>query len=119
MYPSRTSIELKEGVVCYLRITPALYGVATMRGIDLNAKDENPLRKYVKVAYCAAINDWEIERVDNPTIGVFPFKYSDFEDWAWADTKRLYELVDFILLATTGKGMKHYTDEEVKKKSRK
>jgi len=98
-----------------LHITPALYGVAQARNINLTGKEGNALRTYIKIAYCAAINEWEIRQVDEPDLGDFPYKYEDFEEWAWADMPRFTRLIDDILKATTGKGIRDYTNEKKKR----
>lgn len=105
MERTRTSIELREGVTVEILVTPALYGVAKRRGIDLTA-DVNAgdvYGSYVKTLYCAAISAWEVAAVDDPKLGEFPYKYSDFHEWAWADAKRLARMVAFIYEALTGK----------------
>lgn len=109
-------MEIKEGVVCTLRVTPALYGVASSRGIDLQSAGDNPLRTYVKMMYCSAINDWEIRQVDDPSLGDFPLSYSDFDDWAFAHQEEFIKVIDFMLLACTGKGIKDYQHEKKKRK---
>ena len=116
MERTRTSIELKEGVAVEILVTPALYGVAKRRGIDLTA-DVNAgdvYASYVKTLYCAAISAWEVAAVDDPKMGDFPYKYADFTDWAWADAARLTRIVAFIYEALTGKRFEDIGKEEQK-----
>lgn len=121
MERTRTSIELKEGVTVEILVTPALYSVAKRRGIDLvgdvNAGDV--YGSYVKMMYCGAISAWEVEAVDNPEKGEFPYKFSDFHEWAWADTKRLAGTIAFMYEAMTGKRMSDLAGDIKKKRSRK
>lgn len=121
MERTRTSIELREGVAVEILVTPALYGVAKRRGMDL-AADANAgdvYGSYVKMLYCAAIAAWEVAAVDDPKLGEFPYKYGDFYEWAWADTKRLAKMVAFIYEALTGKRFEDIGKEEEPKGSKK
>lgn len=116
----RTSIELREGVTVEILVTPALYSVAKRRGIDLvsdvNAGDV--YGSYVKMLYVAAINAWEVAAVDDPKMGEFPYKFSDFHSWAWEDNDRLTKMVAFLYEALTGKPLSATTVADVKKNER-
>lgn len=105
-----------------LLVTPALYGVAAKRSIDLAvdamAGNQGVLVSYIKMAYCAAVNAWEVAAVDDPDVGECPYKYADFDAWAWADTERLGDLIAFMYEAMTGKSLKGALAEEVKKRGR-
>ena len=121
----RTTIELGEGVRVEILVTPALYRIAKQRGIslvdDANAGDADPYTSYIKILYCAAINAWEVAAVDDPTMGEFPHKYAEFDEWAWSDKARLGRMINFIYEALTGKTLKDTLKEgveEVKKKSK-
>lgn len=116
----RTQIEIREGVMVDILVTPALYRVAQRRGIDLGPGDStDPFTPYIKMAYCAAINAWEVDAVDNPGKGELPYKYADFDEWAWSDKARLAELIGFMYEAITGKVLKEEVADEVKKKTKK
>ena len=122
-------IELRQGERVRALLTPALYGVASRKGIDLTAeingasKDVTAMaRAYAKMAYCAAINQWEVERVDNPSAPDFAYSFSDFDTWSWENQKDLLGFIDAVLLAFTGKGLseqKEAAGEGLKKKTRK
>lgn len=97
-------------------LTPALYGEAAKRDIDLSkgmqAKDTATLtRAYAQAAYFACVNEWEVRRVDEPSIGDFPHTFAEFDDWAWTDGKGLAQFIDALLLAFTGKTLKDYAKE--------
>lgn len=113
----RKNIELREGVKVEILVTPALYRVAQSRGIDLSqsGSDKDPFTPYIKMLYCAAINAWEVEAIDDPDKGEFPYKYRDFDDWAWTDTERLGKAIEFMYQAITGKPLQKGI-EDVKKK---
>lgn len=101
----QTTIDLREGVTVSILVTPALYGVAKRRGIDLvaDANAGDTYASYVKIIYCAAINAWEVAAVDDPKRGEFPYTFADFHTWAWADRDRLTKMVAFCYEAMTGK----------------
>lgn len=110
-------IHLREGVTARLLLTPALYGVAKERGIDLytsGTQDKTSwvVDLYAKMAYCAAISAWEVESVDDPGKGEFPFNFEDFTIWAWENPKEFGTTIDAILLALTGKRARDYVREE-------
>ena len=117
MTVKQTDITLKQGVRVRLLLTPALYGVGKARGIDLttvmrDASDSTGMiRSYAKLAYCAAINQWEVEAVDNPDKGAFPYTFADFDGWSWEQQDEVREFINAVLLAFTGKGLKDYAKE--------
>ena len=124
-------IHLQEGVKAKLLLTPALYGVAKERGINLfppevTAQDQTSrvFELYGKIAYCAAISAWEVDAVDDPDKGPFPWTYEDFSLWAWDNQKEFGQTVNAILEALTGKSARAYLREEAaaaaeKKKTKK
>lgn len=123
---TQSVIHLKEGVTVTLLLTPALYGVAKERGIDLfkdvlKAKEAgNDIRvthtidAYSRIAYCAAIAWWEVAGVDHPDQGEFPYSYADFNTWAWANPKEFFKIIQEILVALTGKTAAEYLAESKK-----
>lgn len=122
MTPTRYKITLGEGVGVNVLLTPALYGVARSRGIDLALADGRDAtavtRTYAKIAYCGALNAWEVDAVDDPDKGAFPYRYEDFDTWAWSSPDALTSFIDAVLVAFTGKGLKATAAEAVKKKTR-
>lgn len=133
----RTTIVLRDGVQAELLCTPALYGVALKRGIDLtieepdipeDASDMEKARKYAsacavnevyaKMLYCAAINAWEVENLDNPEAEECPYKYVDFHEWAWGNQQEFRGAIDFLLKAMTGNGIVEHARKVIKKKKR-
>lgn len=117
----RTQIELREGVKVSVLVTPALYRIAERKGLDVTGGDataQDPFTSYIRILYCAAVNAWEVDTVDKPDMGAFPYTYAEFVEWAWSDVKRLGESVSFIYEALTGKTLKNGV-EEVKKKMKK
>lgn len=129
MTPKRTNIELKDGVKVEILLTPALYGVGQRRGINLtehfNHADEPSavIRAYALVTFCAAINMWEVSRMDHPDLGEFPHDFADFEAWAWEHQDELMRVADLFMQAFVGKTMaealKERETEGSKKKTRK
>lgn len=123
MTPTKVRIQLKQGVEVNALLTPALYGVAAARGIDLGTASGEDMtgvtRTYARIAYCAAINAWEVESVDHPDMGDFPYTYEDFDAWAWTDADGMLAFIDKTLAAFTGKGLKETAREAVKKKTMK
>ena len=96
-------------------VTPALYGVAKRKKIDLQADldAQDVFGLYTKVMYCAAICAWEVAGVDEYR-GEFPYKYVDFYTWAAAHPEEFNEKIAFIVRALTGKELDAV---EVKKKA--
>jgi hypothetical protein len=107
--------------------------VAKERGIDLlddlrksKAEDAesgdiaHTVRAYTKMAYCAAISSWEVEAVDNPDQGEFPYEYADFFAWAWKNPREFGRTLQDILVALSGKSVREFLAEQkaadVKKK---
>lgn len=120
---TQVSIQLKEGVTADLLLTPALYGVAKERGIDLFgeiARREDgaeprvgkTLECYSKIAYCAAILAWEVDAVDHPGKGECPYTYKDFYVWAYANPREFGRTIKAILAALTGKTFGEYLAEQ-------
>lgn len=121
MTPTRRIITLEDGVTCEVLVTPALYGVAARKGMDLRPASTEPadiISSYTRLLYCAAINAWEVKSVDEPTIGEFPYTFSQFNDWAWGNQKAFGEALNFAYTALTGKTLREGAEEEVKKKSK-
>ena len=124
-------VHLEEGVTAKLLLTPALYGVAKERGINLfppevaaQDKTSRVFDLYAKIAYCAAISAWEVEAVDDPDKGDCPWTFEQFTIWSWNNQKEFGRTVDAILEALTGKSARAYVREAVqeeveKKKMRK
>jgi len=121
MTPIRKIIALREGVTAEVLVTPALYGIASRRGCDLRPASQEPsdiISSYVRLLFCAAINAWEVRAMDDPSIGDFPHKYADFDEWAWRNQRSFGEAMSFAYTALTGKTLQEGCDE-VKKKTRK
>lgn len=109
-------IHLKEGVTAKLLLTPALYGIAKERGIEIFAaptdkEDTRSLEQYVKIAYCAAILAWEVGAVDDPDQGEFPYTFEDFHLWSYDNPRDFGKAIDAILIALTGKSARQYIRE--------
>jgi len=122
MIPTRKIIELEQGVTAELLVTPALYGVASRRGMDLRPVSNEPadiISSYIRLVFCAAVNAWEVRAMDEPTIGEFPYTFSQFNDWAWGNQPEFGRVMNFAYTALTGKTIREGAQEEVKKKSRK
>ena len=119
-------IHLREGVKAKLLLTPALYGVARERGIDLfpprlvmEDKKDRVFDLYAKIAYCAAISAWEVDAVDDPGRGAFPWTFEDFSLWSWNDQKEFGQTINAILEALTGKSARAYVREAVQEEAEK
>lgn len=135
--PKVTSIEIRTGVKVNLLLTPALYGIAKERGIDLfgpvhNAAEQDDQERYkatveayARIAYCAAISYWEVDCVDHPEAGAFPYTFADFYSWAWDNPRDFAQAIEAIMVAMTGKPLREYlkeldkaAEEDEKKKTR-
>lgn len=130
------TITMKGGNV-ELLATPALFDIAVKRGMVIEADSKNAAEvysAYTKLVYLAALNAWEVRRFDSPSMGECPYTLMDFIEWATNDPAEFVKVMEFVLLAITGKGLKDYAtegakasenaketaktaDEEVKKKS--
>lgn len=121
MEPIRKTIEI-QGVTVRLLVTPALYGVAKRRGIDLTVPKGATIPEvmdiYCKMMFCAAINAHEVARVDSPLIGDFALKYEDFEEFRTTRPDEFRKVVEFIYSALTQKSFQELVVEQVKKKKR-
>lgn len=117
-----TEITLKEGVRAVLRCTPSVYGIAKERGIPVKGEsgmDTNKsLEVYVRLAYCAAINEWEIQHYDHPDMGECPYTLADFDSWAWGNQEEFVQFVNFFIEALTGKSVAELVPDVKKKKKR-
>lgn len=121
------TIHLKEGETAKLLLTPALYGVAKERGIDITGmpaegqdRKTHVFDQYAKIAYCAAISAWEVDGVDDPDQGPFPYTFEDFAIWAYSEQAEFGRTINDILQALTGKSVREYlreAGESEKKKS--
>lgn len=117
-----TEIELREGVRAVLRCTPSVYGIAREKGMDVTGKSDmetgRALQVYVRLAYCAAVNEWEIQHYDHPEMGAFPYTLADFDTWAWTNESEFIGFVNFFIEALSGKKVSELVPD-VKKKNRK
>lgn len=126
MIRKRIEIEIREGVRVALLLTPALYGVASRRGVDIVAElkgehndSSDIVRVYTKMLYFAALNEWEVAAVDNPKAEPFAYTFADFDAWAWEHPEALKDAVNALLEAFTGKPLSDYEGVKKKSKSRK
>lgn len=121
MQPTRKQIEIRPGEPCMLRVSLGIKEVAEAHGIDLVAalKDGRTITAFTKIIYCAAINDWEISCVDDPSKGDFPWNFSDFADWGYRNQEEFAGAVRFVLtaLGSTGDAGKDKGGMDVKKKT--
>lgn len=84
-----------------LRVSLGIKEAAEQRGIDLleALKGGRTISALTKIIFCAAVNDWEISRVDDPSLGEFPWSFSDFADWGFRNQKEFAGAVSFVLAA--------------------
>lgn len=110
-------IELKGGAQVELLATPALFDIARKRGMAIEADADNAAEvfsAYTKLIYLAAINAWDVRRYDDAAMGDFPYRLMDFVEWASTDAEEFVGVVNFVLSALTGKGLKDYATEQAK-----
>jgi len=122
MFGGSYRITLKDGVAIRLFVAPSLYAVSKERDIDIVSPISNEpievIKRYASIAYCAAINAWEIDKVDDLGKGDFPYSFGDFVEWAYANEDAFLAFIDFATKTITGKGIKEYqAEKEVKKKT--
>lgn len=107
MIRSRHQIELKDGVKVDLLFTPSMYERGRERGIKVTIEDSSNAMQvteaYVKLMYLGALNAWEAERFDSPSMGDFPYRYIDFAAWAGEHQKDFSSLVNEMFQCITGK----------------
>lgn len=111
-------ITIKDGVSVRLLITPSLFSVAKRKGISLEVSDttdvHGTLELYIKVLWLSAINYVEAEKMDNPDVEDFKYKYLDFAQWAGENKKEFYKLVTVAVECLSGKSAKELLEEGIK-----
>lgn len=124
MFSASSWITLREGATIRVFVAPSLYAISKARGIDITSPTGQDavaiIRRYAAIAFCAAIDAWEIDNIANPDKGEYPYTYGDFVEWAYNDQKGLLAFIDFASRAITGKGIHEQgegDDDEVKKKT--
>lgn len=104
MVLTRKTIAIQEGVKVEILVTPALYGEAQERGINLDlrlAKEGTMdyLYKQIGIVYFGALVAWKARMWDDPTLGVFPYKFIDFVNWATGDPESFKDTMIFVAQA--------------------
>lgn len=121
MQPVRKAINM-GGVTVNLLVTPAVYGIARRKGLDLSISKESSMPEvmdtYCRMAYCAAVLANEIERVDDPEIPVLVVKFSDVEEWRAQHPDEFMELVQFMYSALSQRPYSELVLETIKKKKK-
>lgn len=121
MQPVRKQIEM-EGVAIDILVTPAVYGVARRKGMDLTISKESGMSEvmdtYCRIAYCSAVLANEVARVDDAEVPVLALKYADFETWRAQHPDEFIELVQFMYSALTQKSYADLVIETIKKKKK-
>lgn len=121
MQPVRKKIEM-GGVTVNLLVTPAIYGVARRKGMDLTISKDSGMTEvmdtYCRIAYCAAVLANEVDRVDDAEIPVLALKYADFEEWRAQNPDEFIGLVQFMYSALTQRSYSELVIETIKKKKR-
>lgn len=114
----RFNLELGERRVDLL-FSVTLGYTAKRKGISLSCEDstnpEERLAFFVRLLYVAALNAWEYNSIDDPSLGEFPFRVIDFAEWATANPKDFAEMIKASSEAMAGLFQKE-TGGEVKKK---
>lgn len=110
-------IELHEGVKVDLLFTLSMYEVARKRDMKIvledSANNVQVIEFYQKIIYIAALNAWEVNLFDHPSIGEFPYTFMDFVEWSQQNSREFGKLIVFAAEAISGGRDK---DGEVKKK---
>lgn len=99
-------IKLEGGEVATL-YTPSLFQVAKERNIEikLGTDQESVFSAYCLIMYLAALNAWEIERIDNPKIKPFAYSFKDFALWRANDPDAFAKEFEIAVKALTGKSI--------------
>ena len=114
MVPVRTKLQLGEGGVADLLVTPHLAVYEEWAGVPRTiAKDAGPVQvmeRYADIMYLAALNAWELD--GKGTREEYPHTRGDFHAVMQADPKEFTRAVKFVLTALTGKTERELVEEE-------
>lgn len=101
----RKTIVVKERDV-ELLFSATLGLIADRKGIRLVLDDaddkEASFRFFVSLIYLAALNAWEFMRLDDASLGDFPFASLDFAEWATLDADEFGATIAFAGQAMAG-----------------
>ena len=116
MVPVIQKINIKDGVSVRLLITPSLFSIASRKGVSLEVDDSADMHAtldlYVKLIWLAAINYYEAERMDNPDVEDFTYKYLDFAQWAGERRREFLRMVSIVAQCLSGKTSKELDAED-------
>lgn len=104
MVLTRTTIAIREGERVEILISPALYGEAQERGINLDLRlvkegTMDYLYKQIGIVYFGALVAWKARMWDDPTLDPFPYKFIDFVNWATNDAESFKDTMLFVAQA--------------------
>lgn len=125
MIRSRYQIEIKERVKIELLFTLSLFGVASKRKINLALDDPSDANArisfFLKLIYCGAINAWEYQRMEDATMGDFPYSLLDVAEWGGNHPREFAEIIKGASAAISGSDLPEGASEadaaeDVKKK---
>lgn len=121
MQPVRKKFEM-GGVTVKMLVTPAIYGVARRKGMDLTISKESGITEvmdtYCRIAYCSAVLANEVDRVDDAEVPVLALKYADFEEWRATHPDEFMGLVQFMYSALSQRPYSELVLETIKKKKK-
>jgi len=106
-------IEITKGGEVVTLYTPSLFQVAKEREIEikLGTDQESVFSAYLLIMYLAALNAWEVERIDNPRIKPFPYTFKDFILWRSGNPEAFAKEFETAVLALTGKSVQELIRE--------
>lgn len=107
--------------------TPSLYSICKERNWVIEVNPDSDMLQiraaYCKLIYAAAINYYQIQKFDNPTLGDFDLTLVDIEIWATLHPKECTQMILDGFYCLQGKTIEEAAkeikgkEEEVKKKS--
>lgn len=107
----RTNIEVKKGVEVGMLFTPRLYMFVGTQGVTMKADTTDLMQVYALYAdimFCAALNLWTLEGKD---IDKAPFSRADFHEFSAIHPQEFAKVLNFALLALSGKSLKDFVGE--------
>lgn len=110
----RTSAEIKKGVVAEMLFTPRLYAFTGTQGVTMKADTTDLMQVYALYAdimYCAALNLWTLEGNEMEKA---PYSRADFHEFSAVHPKEFARVLNFALIALSGKSLKDYATENGK-----
>ena len=110
----RTSAEIKRGVEVEMLFTPRLYAFNGTQGVTMKADTTDLMQVYALYAdimFCAALNLWTLVGKEMEKA---PFNRADFHEFSAANPQEFAKVLNFALVALSGKSLKDFAAENEK-----